>query len=74
MQFISMAGLFKFKALGSWQQYKTGDVEDTDKKEIHIAGPARELNLSNHVVARHVKVLDALKKVSGLSIPCLLFY
>ncbi len=45
-----------FKALSSTTRLTM--LKILTKKEIHIAGLARELNLSNPVVARHVKTLE----------------
>jgi DNA-binding transcriptional ArsR family regulator len=45
-----------FKALSSTTRLKM--LKILAKKEMHIAGLARELNLSNPVVARHVNVLE----------------
>lgn len=45
-----------FKALGSSTRQEM--LKILAKKEIHITGLARELNLSVPVVARHVKVLE----------------
>jgi DNA-binding transcriptional ArsR family regulator len=45
-----------FKALSSTTRLKM--LKILAKKEMHIAGLARELNLSNPVVARHVKILE----------------
>jgi DNA-binding transcriptional ArsR family regulator len=49
-----MANLFK--ALGSSTRQEM--LKMLAKKEMHISGLARELNLSAPVVARHVKVLE----------------
>jgi DNA-binding transcriptional ArsR family regulator len=45
-----------FKALSSTTRLKM--LRILAKKEMHIAGLARELDLSNPVVARHVKILE----------------
>ncbi len=45
-----------FKALSSTTRLKM--LKTLAKKEMHISGLARELNLSNPVVARHVKILE----------------
>jgi DNA-binding transcriptional ArsR family regulator len=45
-----------FKALSSTTRLKM--LRILAKKEMHISGLARELNLSNPVVARHVKILE----------------
>jgi DNA-binding transcriptional ArsR family regulator len=45
-----------FKALGSSTRQEM--LKILAKKEMHIAGLARELNLSVPVVARHVRVLE----------------
>lgn len=46
-----------FKALSSATRLKM--LKTLAKKEMHISGLARELNLSNPVVARHVNILEA---------------
>ncbi len=45
-----------FKVLSSTTRLKM--LKTLAKKEMHISGLARELNLSNPVVARHVKILE----------------
>jgi DNA-binding transcriptional ArsR family regulator len=45
-----------FKALSSATRLKM--LKTLAKKEMHISGLARELNLSAPVVARHVKILE----------------
>ena len=45
-----------FKALSSKTRLEM--LRTLAKKEMHIAGLARELNLSVPVVARHVKILE----------------
>ena len=45
-----------FKALSSTTRLKM--LKTLVKKEMHISGLARELNLSAPVVARHVKILE----------------
>ncbi len=45
-----------FKALNSTTRLNM--LKTLAKKEMHISGLARELNLSNPVVARHVKILE----------------
>ncbi len=45
-----------FKVLSSTTRLKM--LKTLAKKELHIAGLARELNLSVPVIARHVKVLE----------------
>lgn len=45
-----------FKALSSTTRLKM--LKTLAKKEMHISGLARELNLSAPVVARHVKILE----------------
>jgi DNA-binding transcriptional ArsR family regulator len=45
-----------FKALSSKTRLKM--LKTLAKKEMHISGLARELNLSAPVVARHVKILE----------------
>ncbi len=45
-----------FKALSSTTRLKM--LKTLAKKEMHISGLARELSLSNPVVARHVKILE----------------
>ena len=45
-----------FKALSSTTRLKM--LKILAKNEMHISGLARELNLSNPVVARHVKILE----------------
>ena len=46
-----------FRALSSTTRLKM--IKTLAKKEMHISGLARELNLSNPVVARHVNILEA---------------
>jgi len=45
-----------FKALSSKTRIEM--LKTLEKKEMHISGLARELNLSTPVVARHVKILE----------------
>ena len=45
-----------FKALSSKTRVKM--LKTLEKKEMHISGLARELNLSTPVVARHVNILE----------------
>ncbi len=47
-----------FKALSSTTRLKM--LKILAKNEMHISGLARELNLSNPVVARHVKILETV--------------
>jgi DNA-binding transcriptional ArsR family regulator len=50
-----------FKALSSTTRLKM--LRILTKKEMHIAGLARELDLSTPVVARHVKILETVNLI-----------